>query len=105
MIRGFFRLIGLLLLAGAFIFIVYDGVHWVVDQNFQLTRFGQFWLTIHESSETAFRHWIEALSPWLWTNVVQELLPQPVFAILGVPGIILMILFRPRRPLIGYSRS
>ncbi|MCL2713074.1 MAG: hypothetical protein FWD68_00345 [Alphaproteobacteria bacterium] len=105
MIRGFFRLIGLLLLAGAFIFVVYDGVHWVVDQNFHLTRFGQFWLTIHEPSETAFRHWVEARSPWLWTTVVQEVLRQAVFIILGVPGIILMILFRPRRPLIGYARN
>ena len=29
MIRGFFRLIGLLLLAGGFIFVVYDGARWI----------------------------------------------------------------------------
>ena len=33
MIRGFFRLLGLLLLAGGFIFVVYDGARWVADQN------------------------------------------------------------------------
>jgi hypothetical protein len=32
-------------------------------------------------------------------------LEQPVFAVLGVLGIILIILFRPRKPLIGYSRD
>ena len=33
MIRGFFRLIGLLLLAGGFIFMVYDGARFVADQT------------------------------------------------------------------------
>jgi hypothetical protein len=28
-----------------------------------------------------------------------------VFAVLGIVGILLMILFRPRKPLIGYSRD
>jgi len=32
-------------------------------------------------------------------------LEQPVFAVLGVLGIVLIILFRPRKPLIGYSRD
>ena len=40
MIRGFFRLIGLLLLAGGFIFMVYDGARWVADQTLRFTRFG-----------------------------------------------------------------
>ena len=33
------------------------------------------------------------------------ILDQPVFAVMGVLGILLMLLFRPRKPLIGYSRS
>jgi hypothetical protein len=37
--------------------------------------------------------------------VVKVVLEQPVFAVLGVVGIILMILFRRRKPLIGYSRD
>jgi hypothetical protein len=37
--------------------------------------------------------------------LVKVVLDQPVFAVLGVVGIILMILFRPRKPLIGYSRD
>jgi len=43
MIRGFFRLVGLLLLAGGFIFMVYDGARWVADQSLHFTQFGQFW--------------------------------------------------------------
>ena len=105
MIRGFFRLVGLLLLAGGFIFMVYDGARWVADQTLQLTRFGQFWNDIHQSSQQAFRGWVEGIAPWLWTALVKAILDQPVFAVLGVLGILLMLLFRPRKPLIGYSRN
>jgi hypothetical protein len=37
--------------------------------------------------------------------MVKLLLNQPAWAVMGVAGILLMLLFRPRRPLIGYSRS
>ena len=104
MIRGFFRLVGLLLLAGGFIFMVYDGARWVADQTLRFTRFGEFWNDIHQSSQQAFRAWVEATAPWLWTRV-KIILDQPVFAVMGVLGILLMLLFRPRKPLIGYSRN
>jgi hypothetical protein len=105
MIRGFFRLVGLLLLAGGFIFMVYDGARWVADQNLRFTRFGQFWNDMNQTSQAAFRAWVESKAPWLWTGIVKVVLDQPVFAVLGVVGIVLMILFRPRKPLIGYSRD
>jgi hypothetical protein len=105
MIRGFFRLVGLLLLAGAFIFMVYDGARFVADQTLRFTRFGQFWNDIHQASQQAFRAWVEGVAPWLWTSVVRVILDQPVFAVMGVLGILLMLLFRPRKPLIGYSRN
>src|ERR1700738_3219314 len=105
MIRGFFRLIGLLLLAGGVIFMVYDGARFVADQSLRFTRFGQFWNDIHQSSQQAFRTWVEGKWPWFWDSVVKVVLDQPVFAVLGVVGILLMILFRPRKPLIGYSRD
>ena len=104
MIRGFFRLIGLLLLAGGFIFMVYDGARFVADQTLRFTRFGQFWNDIHQSSQLAFRNAVEGSAPWLW-NGIRMLLDQPVFAVLGVLGILLMIVFRPSKPLIGYSRD
>jgi len=105
MIRGLFRLIGLLLLAGGFVFMVYDGARFVADQTLRFTRFGQFWNDIHQSSQAAFRAWVEAKAPWLWESVAKLILDQPVFAVLGVAGILLMLLFRPRKPLIGYSRD
>ncbi|QOZ29411.1 hypothetical protein CI1B_86420 [Bradyrhizobium ivorense] len=105
MIRGFFRLIGLLLLAGGFVFMVYDGARYVADQSLRFTRFGQFWNDIHQSSQAAFRAWVEGVAPWVWNDVVRVILEQPVFAVLGIAGLLLMILFRPRKRLIGYTRD
>lgn len=105
MIRGFFRLIGLLLLAAGFIFLVYDGARSIADQMLRLTRLGEFWNDIHQSSQAAFRAMVEGVAPWLWTSVAKYILNQPAFAVMGVVGILLMLLFRPRRPLIGYSRN
>jgi hypothetical protein len=105
MIRGFFRLVGLLLLAGGFIFMVYDGARWVANQSLRFTQFGQFWNDIHQSSQQALRALVEAHAPWLWTSVIKVVLDQPVFAVMGLLGVLLMLIFRPRKPLIGYSRS
>ena len=105
MIRGFFRLVGLLLLASGFIFMVYDGARFVADNTLRFTKFGQFWNDIHQSSQQAFRVWVEGLSPWLWNNVVRVILDQPVFAVMAVLGVLLMLVFRRRKPLIGYSRD
>src|SRR3954462_3676091 len=100
MIRGFFRLIGLLLLAGGFIFMVYDGARWVADQTLRFTRFGQFWNDVHQSRQRAFQAGVASMARWLWTSVVKFIWEQPVFAVMGVLGILLMLLFRPRKPLI-----
>ncbi|MDB5500446.1 MAG: hypothetical protein JWR89_348 [Tardiphaga sp.] len=104
MIRGFFRLVGLLLLAGGFIFLVYDGARSIADQALRLTRLDQFWNDIHQTSQQAFQAMVERASPFLWNSVVKVVLNQPAWAVMGALGIFLMLLFRPSKPLIGYSR-
>lgn len=104
MIRGLFRLIGLLLLVGGFIFLVYDGARSIADQALRLTPLGAFWNDVHQSSQASFRAMIEAGAPSLWTPV-RLLLDQPVWAVMGVLGIVMMLLFRPRREPIGYARD
>jgi hypothetical protein len=69
-----------------------------------VTRLGEFWNDIHQASQQAARAYIEASAPWLW-DLVKLVLNQPAFAVLAIAGILLLVLFRPRRPLIGYSRD
>ena len=105
MIRGFFRLVGLLLLAGGFFFLVYDGARSIADQALRLTRLDEFWNDVHQASQASFHAMVEGASPWLWNGVVKIILNQPAWAVMGVFGILLLLLFRPRKPLIGYSRD
>jgi ABC-type phosphate transport system permease subunit len=105
MIRGFFRLIGLLLLTGAFIFLVYDGARSIADQTLRLTRLGDFWNDINQASQRSFQQMVEGTSSLLWNNVVKVILNQPSWAVLGVAGILLLLVFRPAKPLIGYGRD
>lgn len=104
MIRGFFRVVGLLLLAGAFVFVIYDGARSIADQTLRLTRLGEFWNDVNQASQVAMRTRIEELSPAIWSNGVRVLLDQPVWAAMGIFGIALMLICRPRKPLIGYTR-
>lgn len=104
MIRGFFRLVGLLLLTGGFIFLVYDGARSVADDALRWTKFAESWNDIHQASQRAFQLKLEDSAPLLW-GPVKLILDQPTFAVLGVLGILLMLLFRARKPLIGYARD
>lgn len=103
MIRGFFRLIGLLLLAAGFVFLVYDGARSIADQTLRLTRLGEFWNDINQVSQRGFLALVDADVPWL-RGGIKLVLDQPAWAVMGVLGILLMLLFKPRKPLIGYAR-
>jgi hypothetical protein len=105
MIRGFFRLVGLLLLAGGFLFLVYDGARSIADQTIRLTRLGEFWNDINQASQVSAQKTIEGVSPWLWNTAGKFVLGQPTWAVLGVIGILLMLIFRRRPRLIGYGRD
>ncbi len=104
MSRGFFRLIGLILMVLAFLSLVYDGARTIADQTLRLTRLGELWNDINQVSQQAFQHAVEGLSPFLWNSVVKAILNQPAWAVLGIVGIVLLLLFRPSKALIGYSR-
>ena len=104
MIRGFFRLIGLLLMVVAFLALIYDGARTIADQTLRITRLGELWNDISQSSQQAFQKSVEGISPLLWNNVVKIILNQPAWAVVGIFGVLLLLIFRPARPLIGYSR-
>ncbi len=105
MVRGFFRLIGLLLLAAGFVFLVYDGARSIADQTIRLTRLGEFWNDVDQASQQSFHAVVDRIAPWLWTDVVRVVLNQPAWAAMGIVGLLLLAIFRRPKPLIGYSRS
>ena len=45
------------------------------------------------------------VAEWLWNPVIQTVLEQPTWLVLGMIGAILIVLGRKRKPLIGYGRD
>ena len=105
MIRGLFRFIGLLFLAGAFVFLVYDGQRSIADQEIRVMTAGEFWNDMNQASQQSARVALEGIAPALWDPVGRVVLEQPTWAVLGVIGFLLMLIFRPKTRLIGYARD
>jgi hypothetical protein len=106
MMRFLVRFFGLMLLALAFIFVIYDGMKSIADGGLFLTKFGQFWADVHSGSLVALQAAIERYaSPDVWRMIFQPLLAQPVSLVFAAVGIVFVVLGRKKRPLIGYARD
>jgi hypothetical protein len=105
MIRFLLRTLGLLLLAAAFIFLVYDGTRSIAANLLVYSKVDEVWSLVHASSLQQLQPWIEQHAPrWLWDPVVATFLDAPAVVILGLAGAILIVLGRRKKPLIGYAR-
>jgi predicted lysophospholipase L1 biosynthesis ABC-type transport system permease subunit len=106
MIRFLLRFIGLLLLALAFIFVIYDGMKSIADRTFYATAINQFWIDIHGTSLQAFQAAVERqVGSRVWQIAIQPVLDQPAAAVFAALGVLLIVLGRKKRPLIGYARD
>ena len=106
MIRFLFRFVGLLLLALAFIFVVYDGIRSISDGSILLTTMQQIWNITDERSLRAFQAAVERFAGTdIWQFGVVPLLNQPASAWFCVWGVLLIVLGRKKKPLIGYARD
>jgi len=106
MIRFVLRSLGLLLVAAAFFFFVYDGTQWIANAKFSTTTVRYIWEQVNQNSLLRVQPLVEQHVPaWLWQDVIQRFFLQaPVWAVLTVIGAILMLLGRKKKPLIGYVR-
>ena len=106
MIRFFLRFVGLLLLALGFIFLVYDGIRSISDGSILLTRTSEVWNVVHDRSLVAFQALVERHAGLdIWQLGIAPILEQPAAAVACVLGVILIVLGRKKKPLIGYARD
>ena len=105
MIRSVFRSLGLVLLAAGFVFFIYDGTKSIADQTVYISKFSQTWAEIHQQSLQSLQAMVEKSAGWLWTPLIQPVLEQPTWLVLGTIGMILILLGRKKKPLIGYARN
>jgi hypothetical protein len=105
MIRFLFRFLGLVVLAAAFVFFVYDGTKSIASNQIVTYKFGDLWSNLHQASRDAVQPAIEQnVGTWLWDPVVLSVLGQPAWLVLLIVGAFLILLGRRKKPLIGYAR-
>jgi hypothetical protein len=105
MIRFLLRTLGLLFLAAAFIFLVYDGTRSIAANVLLYSKVDEIWSLLHTASLQQLQQSLEKNAPpWLWDPVATTVLDAPAIVVLGIAGAILILLGRRKKPLIGYGR-
>jgi hypothetical protein len=105
MIRFLFRFIGLICLAAAFVLLIYDGTKSMAGNSLFLTTVQALWELINAGSLAKLEPLIGPYAGGLlWDPIMLAILAVPAWALLGFFGIVLLVLGRKRKPLIGYSR-
>jgi hypothetical protein len=105
MIRFLFRFLGLWFLAAGFIFLIYDGMKSIADQTIYITRTGDVWIAVNQASYQNLGPTLAKYGvAWLWDPALLRVLEQPTWLVLGVVGIVLILLGRRKKALIGYTR-
>ena len=106
MFRLLLRFIGLLALASAFAALLYDGTKSLAANQLYITKLGDTWNALHPTSLQLLQPAIERhVSEWLWDPITLNILTAPTWVVFGILGIVLLLLGRKKKPLIGYARN
>ncbi|WDR06970.1 hypothetical protein PSQ90_05900 [Devosia rhodophyticola] len=99
MMRLFLRILGTWLLGLTLVLLVIDGTKSLAANDIVFTSFGAIWSGVHSPSLAAV---IAFLDGRFFADLLERLfviiLGYPAFAVLGVPGMVLAILGRSRKP-------
>jgi hypothetical protein len=106
MIRFVLRTLGLWILAGAFVVVVYDGTRSIAGNALIFTKLEDIWnFVFSRPMDVLLKPLTDRyVGQWLWELALLPLLHSPAFLTFAVLGAILMLLGRKKKPLIGYAR-
>ncbi|MGD1933695.1 MAG: hypothetical protein ACFB0Z_04160 [Candidatus Phaeomarinobacter sp.] len=96
-----FRLLGLVLIAGALMVFGADVLRSLESGEVGINSFAEVWALLDArlgmTSLDGFKAWAEVtLPPAAWDPGVVSVLSYPAWAVLGVLGIVIALIFRPR---------
>ncbi|NQW11317.1 MAG: hypothetical protein HQ481_15745 [Alphaproteobacteria bacterium] len=96
--RTVFRAVGWTLTGIAAVLLARDLFDLLSEGRFEPLSLGFVWNTLNSSSlQLAEAGVSRYLHPWLWHPVIVTLLLWPAFAVIGTPGVLLLLTTRPRR--------
>jgi hypothetical protein len=105
MIRFLLRFVGLCLLATAFVLFVYDGTKSIANQQFIYMKLADAWAIVDQNSLNLAQDWLKQKATWAWDPYLQTFFDLPTWVVFGILAMILILLGRKKKPLIGYARD
>jgi hypothetical protein len=75
-----------------------------VNQHLAFLKFGEAWAIVDQNSLNLVQEWTKQHAPWAWDPYLQRGFDLPTWTVLGVAAMILIVLGRKKKPLIGYAR-
>ena len=105
MIRFLLRFLGLCFLAAAFVFFVYDGTKSIANHQFVYMRVSELWAEIDQNSLSAVQGWLQQKALWAWNPYGRTFFDLPTWIVLAALSVLLVLLGRKKRKLIGYARD
>ena len=102
MLRFLARLIGLLLMAGGFVALVYDGARSIANNGLRVTSVSDVVVTLFKDKAGALQTGVEGAAPWLW-HLLGLPLTLALAALVGLGlGAFVFWLGQPGREPIGF---
>jgi hypothetical protein len=101
MFRILFRVLGYLLLAGAFVTVVVDGTRSIAASSLVWLRLGEVLDRVSPKVVPALQGALNGVHPILWDGVGLRLMGAPLAAVLLVLGVALVLLAADREPSVG----
>jgi hypothetical protein len=105
MIRFLLRFIGLCILALAFVLFVYDGTKSIANQHVVYAKLVEVWAMVDQTTLNQAQIWLKQKAPWAWDPYMQSAFELPAWGVLAIVAMILIVLGRKKKPLIGYARN
>lgn len=94
---AFFRLIAVIFIVAGLLCVGYDIISSLqLGQGFQTLSLEQLWTLIHQPTLDGFRAWLTEKVPAPGPAIGTAILGFPAFAVFGVIGILLGLLFQRR---------
>ena len=69
------------------------------------TKVGDAWAMVDQNSLNGAEEWVKQRALWAWDPYLQGLVDLPAWVVLGFVAMILILLGRKKKPLIGYARN
>jgi len=96
------RALGLVILAGGFVQLCYDGARSIANNALRVTTLNELLFTLFKDKASALQGTIEGVAPWLWQILVLPLTLAPASLICLGLGAVLLWLGQPAREPIGF---